>query len=160
MNGESLGGGILPMAAMIGRAEFDVAPEISLGHYTHEKSPLGCTAGLAAIEFIEHENLLQKVQTESFWIESVLNDFKNRFELVGDVRGIGLIWAIELVNSRKTKEKAVIQAEKIMYDCLQKGLSFKVSQGNVITLTPALTIQKNELESALGILENVIAKYC
>jgi len=157
--GKSLGGGIFPMAAMIGRDEFNVAPEISLGHYTHEKNPLGCTAGLAAIEFIEQENLLQKVQTESLWIESVLNDFKNRFELIGDVRGVGFLWAVELVTNRETKEKAVVQAEKIMYECLRNGLSFKVSQGNVLTLAPALTILKNELKSAFGILEKAIAKF-
>lgn len=155
--GKSLGGGIFPMAAMIGRTEFNIAPEISLGHYTHEKNPLGCIAGLATIDFIEQENLLQKVQTESLWIESVLNGFKNRFELIGDVRGLGFLWAIELVTNPGTKGKAVVQAEKIMYEFLRNGLSFKVSQGNVLTLAPPLTINKNELENAFGILENAFS---
>jgi 4-aminobutyrate aminotransferase len=63
------------------------------------------------------------------------------------------------VTNRETKEKATVQAEKVMYECLRNGLSFKVSQGNVLTLAPALTIQKNELESAFGILENAIMKF-
>ena len=73
------------------------------------------------------------------------------------MRGIGLLWGIELVKDRKTKEKAFEEVEKIMYQCLDKGLSFKISSGNVIQLCPALTINRVELNTALTILEENIA---
>ena len=157
--GKGLGGGIFPMAAMIGRSEFNIAPEISLGHFTHEKNPVGCTAALAAIEFIENEKLLAKVQADSIWIESKLKELEQKFSCIGNIRGVGLLWGVELVPDRTTKEKAIETAEKVMYECLKNGLSFKVSQGNVLTLAPALTITKEELIKAFGILENAIQKF-
>ena len=56
--GKGLGGGIFPLAAIIAHEELDVAADRALGHYTHEKSPVGCAAALATIEYIEHHNLL------------------------------------------------------------------------------------------------------
>jgi 4-aminobutyrate aminotransferase len=76
--------------------------------------------------------------------------------LVGDVRGIGLLLALELVVDRSTKERAVQAAERVMYECLSRGLSFKVSHGNCLVLTPPLTISRRDLERALRILIQVL----
>lgn len=150
--GKGLGGGIIPFAAMITRDRFNIANDISLGHYTHEKSPLGSIAALSTINFIEKENILQKVKNDSLWMESELDKLRDRFPIIGDIRGLGLLWGIELVKDRVTKEKATTEAEKIMYECLKNGLSFKVSNGNVLQLSPALTINSEELHQALSIL--------
>lgn len=151
--GKGLGGGIFPQAAMITRDEYNVFGSISLGHYTHEKSPIGAIAGLTTIDFIEENNLLEKVQADAVYMQSVLTQFEEKFSLIGAVRGIGLLWGIELVKDRVTKEKAIEEAEKVMYACLKRGLSFKVSAGNVLQLSPALTITRKELNEALQILE-------
>ena len=87
-------------------------------------------------------------------------DMKKKYEAVGDVRLIGALLGIELVKSRKTREKAVDEAEKILYECLENGLSFKISQGNVLTLAPPLIITEEELDHAMDIVENAIRKYC
>ena len=79
---------------------------------------------------------------------------KEQFPIIGDIRGIGLLWGVELVKDCITKEKAITEAEKIIYECMHEGLSFKVSQGNVLQLSPALTISTDELERALTILSN------
>ena len=150
--GKGLGGGIIPFAAMIARDEFNVAKDVSLGHYTHEKSPLGSIAALAVINFIERENILKKVEEDGKWIENELTSMKEEFKLIGDIRGIGLLWGIELVRDPETKEKATVEAERIMYNCMKNGLSFKVSQGNVIQLSPALTISRQELIKAFSVL--------
>jgi 4-aminobutyrate aminotransferase len=63
---------------------------------------------------------------------------------------------MELVRDRKTREKAVAEAERVMYACLAAGLSFKVSQGNVLQLSPPLIISREELERALAILESAL----
>ena len=155
--GKGLGGGIFPQAAIITRDEYNVFGAVSLGHYTHEKSPIGAIAGLTTIQFIEENNLLAKVQKDAVYVQSELNRFQEKFSLIGDVRGIGLLWGIELVKDRITKEKAIAEAEKVMYACLKRGLSFKVSAGNVLQLSPALTISRVELDEALKILEESLA---
>lgn len=156
--GKGLGAGIIPFAAIVTKDEYNVAADISLGHYTHEKSPLGCAAGMAMLEFIEQNNLLDKVRKDEIFMRSELTKLKDKYPIIGDVRGIGLLWGIELVKNNATKEKAMSEAEQIMYECLKNGLSFKVSQGNVLQLCPPLIIAREELQSALTILDRAFYK--
>jgi 4-aminobutyrate aminotransferase len=78
--------------------------------------------------------------------------------LIGDVRGLGLFLGIELVKDRKTRERASEEAEAVMYGALSKGVSFKLTMGNIISLTPALTITKDEMNKALDIIEDSITE--
>ncbi|MBO0320693.1 aspartate aminotransferase family protein [Muricauda sp. CAU 1633] len=156
--GKGLGGGIIPQAAIVTREEYNKFGHISLGHYTHEKSPLGALAGLTVLEVIEEENLLEKVKADEAYMKAALYKLNRKYSLIGDVRGIGLLWGIELVTDRTTKEKAVDEAEEIMYECLKQGLSFKVSKGNVLQLSPPLTITREELDKALEILNEAFLK--
>lgn len=155
--GKGLGGGIFPQAAMITRDEYNRFADISLGHYTHEKSPIGAVAGLGTIAFIEEEGLLQKVKADEAFLKKALDAMQLKYPLIGEVRGMGLLWGVELVKDRETKEKAIDEAEKVMYECLKRGLSFKVSAGNVLQLSPALTISRKELNKALNILDQSLA---
>jgi 4-aminobutyrate aminotransferase len=152
--GKGLGGGIIPFAAMVTRDKYNIAQDISLGHYTHEKSPLGSVAALATIEFIQKKQLLEKVRSDGIWMKEELDRLKNRHPLIQDIRGMGLLWGIELVKDPATKSKAAAEAEKIMYQCFKYGLNFKVSGGNVIQLSPSLTINRKELTTALSILDD------
>ncbi len=152
--GKGLGAGIVPFAAVVTRNEYNIAGDVSLGHYTHEKSPLGSVAALAMIEYLENEQLLNKVKEDEFFLSSELTRLKEKYKLVGDVRGIGMLWAIELVKDRVVKERALAEAEQVMYECLRGGLSFKVSQGNVLQLCAPLIITREELKTALVILES------
>lgn len=154
--GKGLGGGVMPMASIVAREGYNIAGEISLGHFTHEKSPLGCVAALAMLEYMEQHHLLQKVQDDEAFMSEALHGLKDKFPLIGDVRGVGLLWGVELVKDRNTKEKAVKESEMVMYECLKNGMSFKVSQGNVIQLSPPLIISREELTEALKILEAAI----
>jgi 4-aminobutyrate aminotransferase len=156
--GKGLGGGIMPMAGIVARDIHNVALDVSLGHFTHEKSPLGCVAGIAMLEYMEKHNILKKVQDDSVFIKERLDQLMNTYPLIGDVRGVGLLWGVELVKDRVSKEKAIKEAEIVMYDCLKNGLSFKVSQGNVLQLSPPLTITREQLTEALRILEHAIVK--
>ncbi|MGD8520315.1 MAG: aspartate aminotransferase family protein [Desulfobacterales bacterium] len=154
--GKGLGGGIFPLAAIIAHEELDVAADRALGHYTHEKSPVGCAAALATIEYIEHHNLVQHARDLGAYSLDRLHEMKERHALIGDVRGLGLFLGIELVKSRDTRERASDEAEAVMYAALSKGLSFKTTMGNILTLTPALTITKEEMDKALDIIEECI----
>ena len=156
--GKGLGGGIIPQAAIVTREEYNKFGHISLGHYTHEKSPLGSMAGLTLLEVLEEENLLQKVKEDQKFMKKALYKMHRKYSLIGDVRGVGLLWGIELVTDRTTKKKATAEAEEIMYECLKQGLSFKVSKGNVLQLSPPLTITREELEKAVEILNEAFLK--
>lgn len=154
--GKALGGGVFPMAAVLTSDKFNVATEHSVGHFTHEKSPVGSAAGLAVLKVIEEENLLHRAQELGQIVQKRLLEMKDRYEIIGDVRGIGLLWGVDLVTSRETKVRAYAEAEQIMYRCLENGLSFKVSEGSVINLCPPLIISLEELNGALDILEESI----
>ncbi|QJD81923.1 aspartate aminotransferase family protein [Cohnella herbarum] len=156
--GKGFGGGVFPMAGIIAREDLDIAQDISLGHYTHEKSSVGCAAALATIEFIENNRLLAHATRMGAFLEQRLTEMMDRHEIIGDVRVKGMLAGIELVTSRLTKDRAIEATEKVMYRCMERGLSFKVSNGNVITLVPPLITTQSQLEQALFIIEDVIAE--
>jgi 4-aminobutyrate aminotransferase len=79
-----------------------------------------------------------------------MNEIKGRHRLVGDVRGIGLLLGLELV---RDGAPARLEAEQVMYHCLAHGLSFKIGQGNVLTLSPPLVIAAFDLDRAFAILD-------
>ena len=150
--GKGLGGGIFPLAALIAREQLDVAPLAALGHYTHEKNPVACAAALAAIEIIEREGLLARAAALGARALKRMDQIKAAHPLVGDVRGLGLLLGMELVKDRGTMERATDAAEFVMYRALEEGLNFKLTMGNIITLTPPLTISDQEMDRALEIL--------
>jgi 4-aminobutyrate aminotransferase len=155
--GKGLGGGVFPMAAIIANEALDVAGDRAMGHYTHEKSPVGCAAALATINTIENHNLVKHTRELGKYALERLDEMKDRHSLIGDVRGLGLFLGIELVKDRQTRERACEEAEAVMYAALSKGLSFKLTMGNIITLTPALIITEKEMDQALDIIEGCIA---
>jgi 4-aminobutyrate aminotransferase len=83
---------------------------------------------------------------------------KEKHSLIGHVTGVGLHIGIDLVRDMETKERAVDEAEIIMFKCLEKGLAFKIIEGNVVTLRPALIITREEMDRALDILDEAIGE--
>lgn len=158
--GKGLGGGLVPIAAMVTKDKYNTAEQISMGHYTHEKSPIGCAAALATMEAIEQEGLLEKAKADSQFMREKLLEMKAKYPVIGDVRGIGMLWGIELVTDHESKARAYDEAEAVLYQCLNNGVSFKVSQGNVIQLSPPLIITREQLIEALAIFEEAIANVC
>lgn len=158
--GKGLGGGLVPIAAMVTKDKYNTAEQISMGHYTHEKSPIGCAAALATMEAIEQDGLLDKAKADSQFMHEKLLEMKAKYPVIGDVRGIGMLWGIELVTDHGSKARAYDEAEAVLYQCLNNGVSFKVSQGNVIQLSPPLIITREQLIEALAIFEEAIAKVC
>jgi 4-aminobutyrate aminotransferase len=156
--GKGLGGGILPLAAIVAREDLDVAKEKALGHYTHEKNPVLCAAALATIDFIQKQDLIRKTTEHGYGALAQLKELRENHPLVGDVRSLGLLMAIELVRDRLSKKPALEEAEKVMYKCLEKGLSFKVSQGNILNLMPPLTISPEELVRGLKIIDQALTE--
>ncbi len=154
--GKGLGGGIFPLAALIATQDFDIMPDRALGHYTHEKNPVACAAAIATIEYLKEKNLLANAESTGNYAMDCMHKMMQRHKIVGAVRGLGLLMGMELVKDRQTKEPAVEEAEQVMYSALSKGLNFKVTMGSIITLTPPLTITKQEMDRALNILDECL----
>jgi 4-aminobutyrate aminotransferase len=141
--GKGLGGGVFPMAALLAREDLDVAGDRALGHYTHEKSSVGCAAALATLDVIGDERLLER--SRELGQHGLERLRRMPHAQISAVRGFGLSLAVEVASPAL--------AETAMYRCLTHGLSFKVGGGNVLTLCPPLTITRAELDSALDILD-------
>jgi len=156
--GKGLGGGVLPLAAMIARDGLDVAADRALGHYTHEKSPVACAAALATIRYIQDHKLVENARAIGESAVQQLRSMASRHPLIGDVRGLGLLIGVELVTDRKTKARATEEAEQVMYLALAKGLSFKLTMGNILTLTPPLIITQAEMDRAVAILDECLTE--
>jgi 4-aminobutyrate aminotransferase len=154
--GKGLGGGILPIAAVLARPELDVGAEWAFGHYTHEKNPVTARAALTTIEIIEEEGLVENAARLGTLAMQRLADLEERIREVGDVRGRGLVLGVELVRDRAGMEPHPDLAEVAMYAALDRGLSFKTTMGNVLTLTPPLTITAEEMLRALDIVAAAI----
>ena len=157
--GKGLGGGIFPLAALIARDGLDQAmPVKALGHYTHEKNPVVCAAALAAIEVIESEGLLENTIRQGSRAMERMKSMASTHPMIGDVRGRGLLMGMELLRDKANGERAIQEAEAVMYACLERGLNFKITMGNILTLTPPLTISDAEMDQALDILEESLTE--
>jgi 4-aminobutyrate aminotransferase len=155
--GKGLGGGAIPVAAAIARADLDVGADWAFGHYTHEKNPVMSRAGLTTLQIIEDEGLVARSERLGRHALERVTALAERFDTIGDVRGRGLLLGIELV-AGDGREQNPDLAEAVLYAALRRGLSFKTTMGNVLTLAPALTIPEDELDRALDILEASLAE--
>jgi 4-aminobutyrate aminotransferase len=154
--GKGLGGGILPIAAVVAKPELDVAGGWAFGHYTHEKNPVTARAALTTIQIIEDEGLVANAARVGAVALERLGDMMRRVPAIGDVRGRGVVLGIEIVRSRDTREANPDLAEAVLYRALDAGLSFKTTMGNVLTLTPPLVVSEAQMLQALAIIEEAI----
>ena len=156
--GKSLGGGILPFAGIVTHERYNTLQHRSIGHYTHEKNALCAAAALAEIEYIADHRLVEHAAELGAYALQRLKEMQERHPLIGHVAGLGLHIGIDLVSDRPTRARAVDEAEAVMFKCLEKGMSSKTIDGNVLTLRPALVITRAEMDRALDILEEAIGE--
>jgi 4-aminobutyrate aminotransferase/(S)-3-amino-2-methylpropionate transaminase len=155
---KSLGAG-MPLSALVGRSEIMNSPQVGGLGGTYGGNPVCCAAALAVLQIFEEENLLQRAERLGTKIRPRFDDFHKRFELVGDVRGLGPMLALELVKDRETKEPAAAEAKALVKFCYERGLVI-LSCGNfsnvIRTLMP-LVITDEQLERGLAIMEEGLA---
>lgn len=153
--GKGLGGGVMPMAAVLAHPDLDVAPHGALGHYTHEKSSVGSAAALATLDVIEEEKLLGRARVLGAEGLERLRSLAAGCTVFGSARGQGLYWGLEVTAYGDLLADQV--ADRMLYASLERGLSFKLGGGNVITLCPPLTIEREQLDRAFDVLEEAAA---
>ncbi len=149
----------MPLAAVTGRAEVMDAPALGGLGGTYGGNPLACAAALAAIETLERENLPERAEKLGQRFEARARDWKKRWPLIGDLRGLGAMRALELVRSRDTREPAKEEAEEVLRHCREHGLILLSagSYGNVLRLLVPLVITEDQFDEGLDVLESSLA---
>jgi 4-aminobutyrate aminotransferase/(S)-3-amino-2-methylpropionate transaminase len=155
---KSLSGG-LPLAAVTGRAEIMDTPGPGALGGTFGGNPAACEAALAVLETIETENLCARANHLGDRFRRRAAQWQSRWELVGEVRGLGAMQALELVRSRQTRAPAEEETKRILQYCYEHGLIMITagSYGNVIRLLMPLVITDSQMEEALDVLESGLA---
>jgi 4-aminobutyrate aminotransferase/(S)-3-amino-2-methylpropionate transaminase len=148
----------LPLSAVVAKDELfkDTYPG-SLGG-TYGGNPVSCATALKVIEIIEREKVVDMAAKLGIQLRKRLNEFKDRYEVIGEVRGKGPMLAMEFVKNRKTKEPYPDATSKIMKTSLSNGLLLLKAglYNNCIRMHPPLTIEDDHLEKGLAILEKSI----
>lgn len=152
--GKSLGGGVLPFAGMLTKEEYNTVSKYSIGHFTHEKSPICSAAGYAALNYMVQNHVVQNAEEVGTYLLKGLRSLQGKFESIGQVDGKGLLISVDLVTSKSTKDRNTHLASSILTYCLGNGLSFKIIDGNILTFRPALIIDRSEADFILGVLES------
>lgn len=148
----------LPVSAVVGgRDVIDALPESSLGG-TYVGNPVACAAALAVLQIMEDEHLVARAAALGERVRTRFQRWQARSPLVGDVRGLGAMMAVELVRDRNTKEPAVRETSEIIHRAMARGvLVLKAGvYNNVIRLLVPLVIADDQLDRALDVLEESV----
>lgn len=148
----------LPISAVTGRAEImDAAAPGEIGG-TYGGSPLGCVAGLKVIEMLEEENLIDRANVIGEKIVSRFNSLKETLDVIGDVRGLGAMCAVELVKDSQTKEPNKELTVRLVQECNSRGVIVLSAglYGNVLRFLSPLVITDDQLGEALDVIEEVL----
>jgi len=151
---KSLGGG-LPLAAITGRAEIMDAPGPGGLGGTFAGNPVSCEAALAVLDLFEKEDLNGRANELGDHFQTRAREWQKRWPMIGEVRGLGAMQAIELVRSQETREPAADETKAVMQYCYEHGVITisAGSYGNVIRLLMPLVITDEQMDEALDVLE-------
>lgn len=149
----------LPLAALVGREEIMDASHVGGLGGTYGGNPVACRAALAVLDFIEESSLAERAAQIGKAVRERFLLMQERFELIGDVRGLGAMMAIELVTDRKTKSPATDQVKKLIQYGVNHGLILLScgKYGNVIRTLMPLVITDEQLQEGLNIMEQGLA---
>ena len=154
LTAKSLGGGTV-LSAVTGKAEIMDAPHAGGLGATFGGHPVSCQASLAALDLIDKNNLIARSMSIGDKMKRAFLAMQEKYPIIGDVRGLGAMVAIELVKDRATKEPAPKESALIRKKCYESGLII-IGAGihaNVIRILVPLVITDEELEEGLSILE-------
>src|SRR6266550_6768784 len=155
---KTLGGGI-PLAATITNSliEQDCVRKGFLHVTSHVSDPLPAAAGLAVLEAIEEERLVERAREQGEYLLGRLRELQTAYEQIGDVRGRGLLVGLELVEDRESRRPADALGAAVTAECLRRGLSMNIvragSGANCFRMAPPLTISEDEIDLAVEILD-------
>ncbi len=155
---KSLGGGT-PIGATITRTSLGDIPAGSHAN-TFGGNLLAIAAAEASLDYVRRNmrSLQRNIKERGAYIMKRLGEMKDKYEIVGDYRGIGLFIGMELVKDRKTKEPAVKGLEDVLKECFYNGLIILPAGKSVVRIIPPLTVSQKSVESGMDILEEAVKK--
>jgi len=149
-----------PLSVFITREE--IADAFRPGDHlsTFGGNPVSCAAAMANIRFLEEEGLIDKVQKKGEYLKSKLDTLKDKYEIIGDIRGRGLMFGIELVLDKTSKTPAVAEGKRIQDISLEQGLLIGLGgiYKNVLRIQPPLIITNEQIEEAINIIEFALSR--
>lgn len=150
----------MPLSGVIGKAHIMDAPDLGNVGGTYGGNPLACVAGIETIKYIQEQGLVERAESIGQKVMARLRILQEKYEIIGDIRGLGAMIGIELVKNRQTKEPAKELAGQITKACYKRGLIILSAGifGNVIRMLMPLVITDAELDEALFILEEAFAE--
>jgi 4-aminobutyrate aminotransferase len=154
--GKSLGGG-MPLSAVVARGEvLDAATGSAL--FTASGNAAGCAAGLAVLGEIERLDLVARSAELGSYLHECLVQALGDLDIVGDIRGLGMIQGVELVKDRASREPHQPAAAKVVYRAWELGLIlyYAGNWGNVLEITPPLILTRGEIDEGVGILRQAV----
>jgi len=156
--GKSLASG-LPLASVTGRADLMEAPQVGGLGGTYGGNPLACVAALAVIDVLQSEGFLERAQALGANVLARFQTMQRRFPVIGEVRGLGAMVGMELVEDRESKTPARAATAQVLAACLERGLLILKSgvYDNVIRILVPLVISDEDLERGLNVLEEALA---
>ncbi|MBU1275652.1 MAG: 4-aminobutyrate--2-oxoglutarate transaminase [Proteobacteria bacterium] len=156
---KSLGGG-MPLGALVGKAEIMDAPHVGGLGGTYGGNPVSCAAALAVLDFVEESNLCERAARVGQMARERFEQMAGKYPLIGEVRGLGAMLALELVSDAKTKEPAGEEAKKLVAYCQDNGLiALSCGRyGNIIRTLMPLVITDDQLDEGLAIIEKGLAQ--
>ena len=146
----------MPLSAIVAKKEIMDSWKAPAHLFTMGGNPVSCAAALATISVIKEERLVEKSKEMGDYIQDRFNELKKEHELIGDVRGKGLLIGVDLVSDRETKQRAEKEAAKVCWRCWEKGLILTFFSKSVLRIAPPLVITKKEVDIALNIIEKSI----
>lgn len=156
--GKSIGAG-LPLGVIIGKEEIMDSLD-SPGHiFSMTGNSAVCKAALKMLEIHEREDLNKKSEQMGQYMIGRFNKMKEKYDVIGDVRGLGMSIAVDLVKDRDTMEKNYEAAAKVCFRCIEKGLILIFVGQSALRIQPPLVITKEQVDKALNIIEESIQEY-
>lgn len=146
----------MPLSAIVAKKEIMDSWDAPAHLFTMGGNPVCCAAALATISVIKNEKLVERSKEMGNYIQSRFNELKKEHELIGDVRGKGLLIGVDLVSDRENKQRAEKEAAKVCWRCWERGLILTFFSKSVLRIAPPLVITKKEVDRALDIIEKSI----
>lgn len=156
--GKSIGAG-LPLGVTMANKKIMNSLSAPAHVFTMSGNSTVCTAALKQLQIFERENMNQKVVEKGKYLKSKLKDLYNKYDIIGNIRGIGLSIGIDLVHDRIKKQKNHIAAAKISYNCIENGLLVTFINKSTLRIQPPLIISTNQIDKAIDILDCAFQNY-
>ncbi|MDA0342488.1 MAG: aspartate aminotransferase family protein [Proteobacteria bacterium] len=160
---KTLGGGIPLAATITSDAIEETAYQRGFSHYTsHVSDPLPAAVGVAVLQTIESENLIERAKEMGGYLRQRMLDLQQKYEVIGDVRGQGLLIGVELVEDREARVPYHKLGARTTERCLELGLSMNIrrrpERGSVWRIAPPLTVTRDEIDTATAILDQALGE--